>query len=158
MGSQRPVTTSNSPTHTQGTPPTASHPEAGTAKAPPKAESKTGMTKMSKEAIQAGVKSALPAIRSCFDAGRKQDPSLAGRVVLLFDIEAQDGQGLVTKGQVAEEETMSPFFEACILKSVADVQFDAPESEGKITVRYPFSFDPGGGFGGAPDGKKEEAP
>jgi hypothetical protein len=106
---------------------------------------------LSKEAIQAAIKAVVPRVKQCFEQGLKKEPDLAGRVVVQFEIEAdEEGRGVVNKGEVPESETVSPFFDACVLKEVAGAEFPAPEGGGKVVVRYPFQFDPGGGFGGQP--------
>jgi hypothetical protein len=106
---------------------------------------------LDKEAIQAAIKAVVPRVKACFERGLKQQPDLAGRVVVEFEIEADDGgEGVVTRGEVPDSETFSPFFDACVLKEVAGARFPAPSGGGKVTVRYPFQFDPGGGYGGAP--------
>lgn len=105
---------------------------------------------LTKEAIQAAIKAVVPRVKACFEKGLEKEPDLAGRVIVQFDIEAEDGEGVVTRGEVPESETFSPFFDACVLEKVAGAQFPAPEGGGKVTVRYPFQFDPGGGYGGAP--------
>ncbi len=120
---------------------------AAEARETPTAKAPTGT--LSKEAIQASIKAVTPKIKACFEQGLKHDPSLAGKVVIEFDIEANDeGKGVVNRGEVKSAVTQSPFFEACVLKEVAGASFDAPEGGGKVVVRYPFKFDPGGGFGG----------
>lgn len=101
-------------------------------------------------AIRDGIEAVKPEIRDCFQEALRHDPSLAGRIVVEFEIEASNGQGTITRGEVVDSETRSPFFEACVLTRVAGAGFPAPEGDGTVKVRYPFHFDPGGGFGGAP--------
>ncbi len=108
---------------------------------------------LSKESIMEGVKAIKPQIKACFEQGLKHDPSLAGRVLIDFEIEADDeGKGKVIRGEVKDSEAQSPFFEACVLKEIGGQTFDAPEGGGSVRVTYPFNFDPGGGFGGAESG------
>lgn len=112
---------------------------------------------LSKEAVMAGIRAVTPFVRQCFEDAIQQDPSLAGRVVLSFDIEAEDGEGRIPRGEVKESETLSPFFEACVLREVAKATFEAPEGgNGRVSVTYPFLFDPGGGYGG--EAPPDEAP
>lgn len=104
---------------------------------------------LSKESIMAGIKAIKPQIKACFDQGLKHNPSLAGRVLIDFEIEANDdGKGKVVRGEVKDSEVQSPFFEACVLKEIGGQVFEAPEGGGSVRVTYPFNFDPGGGFGG----------
>ncbi len=101
-----------------------------------------------REAIRDAIKAALPEVRDCYEQALKQDPSLAGKVIVEFELETKDQQGTVMRGEVIGTETKSPFFEACVLQKVAGTKFPAPEGGGTVTVRYPFHFDPGGGFCG----------
>jgi hypothetical protein len=103
---------------------------------------------LSKEHIQNAMQAARPRVKACFDKALPKDPDLAGKVVIQFEIEAEDDLGKIARGEVAESETDSPFFDACVLKSIRGLEFDAPQGGGKVVVRYPFLFDPGGGFGG----------
>ncbi len=119
---------------------------AGAAPTPPHSAPPKGM--LDKETIQDGIRAVTPFIKACFEEGLKRDPSLAGRVVVSFDIEAEEGEGRITRGEVKEAETQSLFFEACVLREVAKAEFEAPRGGGKVSVTYPFLFDPGGGFGG----------
>lgn len=101
-----------------------------------------------------------PLLKACFDEALKHDPSLAGRVVVEFEIGAEEERGVVKQGTVVDSETASPFFEACVLQRVAGAEMPLPEGGGVVKVRYPFTFDPGGGFGGEAqaDDAKGEAP
>lgn len=124
--------------------PPATHREAE-ARPPPEAEAPPSL---SREDIENAIEEVKPKVAACFEQALKGDPSLAGRVIVEFEIEAKDGEGIVTRGEVPEAETFSPIFEACVLRQVAGVRFPVPEADGKVTVRYPFLFDPGGGWGG----------
>lgn len=124
--------------------PPAAHREAE-ARPPPEAEAPPAL---SREDIQNAIREVKPQVAACFEQALEGDPSLAGRVIVELQIEAGDGEGIVTRGQVPESETLSPIFEACVLQRVAGARFPVPEGEGKVTVRYPFLFDPGGGWGG----------
>jgi hypothetical protein len=102
-----------------------------------------------KKAIGASIQAVLPRVQECFERALKSDPSLAGRVEVAFELEPADGGGgRVTSGEISDSETRSPLFEACVLQRVAGATFAGPKFSEKISVRYPFIFDPGGGFGG----------
>jgi hypothetical protein len=132
------------------------HPPGGAGATPPPAAAGEVAT-LKKEEIQAAIKAAVPAIKACYEQGLKTTPDLAGRVVVEFDITGgEEGTGVVERGEVSESEAASPFFEACVLQKVSGVEFPAPSGGGKVKVRYPFHFDPGGGFGGAPPQGKQE--
>ncbi len=116
--------------------------------APPEAKRPTGS--VDRQAIKDAMTRMKPLIRACYEQGLKHDPSLAGRVVVEFEISGEEGKGVVKQGSVVESEAASPFFEACVLQKVSGLDAPAPEGGGVVKVRYPFLFDPGGGFGGEP--------
>jgi hypothetical protein len=98
--------------------------------------------------VKRAIEVVRPQIAECYEQALKLQPDLAGRVVVEFELSAADGGGQVVSGQVPETETHSPFFEACVLARVRGAKFPSPEGDGHVKVRYPFQFDPGGGFGG----------
>jgi hypothetical protein len=100
--------------------------------------------------VQAAVQAVRPQVKACFDDALAKDPSLAGKVTIQLKLVAGDGGAQVKEGEVVYSETHSPFFEACVLQKLAGARFPSPGPEGTLTVRYPFNFDPGGGFGGSP--------
>ena len=121
------------------------HSPDATASATRSAEPSTN--RISKESVQAAMQAVRPQVKACYDQALGQDPSLAGQVTLQLKLIAGDGGAYVAEGEVVDSETRSPFFEACVLQKVAGAAFPSPDGEGSVTVRYPFTFDPGGGFG-----------
>ncbi|MFL5321726.1 MAG: AgmX/PglI C-terminal domain-containing protein [Myxococcaceae bacterium] len=101
-----------------------------------------------KDQIRKAINAVKPLIAECYRQALKTDPSLGGTVKLDFTIESFDGGGRMSVGEVPESELHSPFFEACVLEKVGHADFPPPDGNGTIKVRYPFHFDPGGGFGG----------
>ncbi|HEY4221416.1 MAG TPA: AgmX/PglI C-terminal domain-containing protein, partial [Myxococcota bacterium] len=90
---------------------------------------------MSKESIRAAVRVALPKVQACYESALKVSPDLAGNVSVSFTLVAgDDGKGTVTEGEVADSDTSSPFFDACVLKEVAGAEFDAPGGSGTVKV------------------------
>ncbi len=124
----------------------AAVPEAGR-EAPTKPDEFRGVIK--KEDIRKTIKELRPGIGACYESALKLDPSLGGKIRITFEIEARDGYGKVVSGEVTDSELRSPFFEACVLEKVVAAKFPEPRG-GKTKVVYPFSFDPGIGWGGAP--------
>jgi hypothetical protein len=96
---------------------------------------------MSKASIQNAIKAVTPKIKDCYEQALKIEPTLGGTVKVNFTLQGgDDGKGVVTDGEIADSETKSPFFEACVLKEVAGAKFDAPEGGGTVKVTYPFKF------------------
>jgi RNA polymerase sigma factor (sigma-70 family) len=124
------------------------HPAAGDGPIAPAAPNTRDLTEAVKDTMQAAVRAVMPQVKACYETALDKDPSLSGKVTLQLSLEANDGGARVTEGEVIDSETRSPFFEACVLEKVAGAKFQMPPGEGKMTMRYPIYFDPGGGFGG----------
>lgn len=95
-----------------------------------------------KEAVKAAVEAVKPKVAACYDQALKQSPALQGRVSVQLKLAVKDGKGEVLEGEVADSDTASPFFEACVLKELAGADFDAVGDDGEVVVRYPFTFAP----------------
>ncbi|MCC7074960.1 MAG: AgmX/PglI C-terminal domain-containing protein [Deltaproteobacteria bacterium] len=98
---------------------------------------------LDKEVIRSAIAAIKPKIAECYESALAHDPDLQGKVVVDFTIEAVDGGGGVTAGEVNQTDMNAPFFEACVLKQVVDVPFPAPAGAGVVKVSYPFSFSNG---------------
>ncbi len=90
----------------------------------------------------------LSQVKKCFESALKRDQSLAGTIHLTLEIQAIDGGGRVTSGEVPDSELHSPFFEACVLEAMAGADFPEPPNGETVRISYPVHFDPGGGWGG----------
>ncbi|AKU90796.1 hypothetical protein AKJ08_1183 [Vulgatibacter incomptus] len=86
----------------------------------------------------------LPAVKRCYEEALQHWPELAGRVAILFAIEARDGVGRVIDAEFDEDETTleSVLVQACILDGLSGTTFPAPRDFGSITVRYPIDLRP----------------
>lgn len=97
---------------------------------------------LAKEDVRAGVEAVKGRVKDCYQRGLAIDPALAGVVKVAFTLEGNDeGKGVVTKGEIAESDMNSPFFEACVLKEIAGAAFTAPGGGGVVNVSYPFRFE-----------------
>ncbi len=99
---------------------------------------------LDKEHIRAAVAEVKPRIAACYEEALKGDQELAGKLVVQFTIEANDGVGSVAEGIIDDENTTLPptsvFFQACVLQVVAGAPYPAPEGDGRVNVTYPFMF------------------
>jgi hypothetical protein len=96
---------------------------------------------LAKDDIRAGVAAVKEKVKDCYQRGLQIDPELGGTVKVAFTLEGNDeGKGVVTKGEIADSDMNSPFFEACVLKEVASAEFKAPGGDGVVNVTYPFHF------------------
>jgi hypothetical protein len=96
-----------------------------------------------KDGIQLAIRAVKPKIAECYEKALQHDPDLSGSLVVEFKIEGVDGGGNVTAGEINTSDMQAPFFEACVLKEVAQTPFPLPSGGGTVTVKYPFHFDQG---------------
>lgn len=96
---------------------------------------------LAKEDVKAGVAAVKDKVKNCYERALQIEPELGGTVKVAFTLEGNDeGKGVVTKGEVADSDMNSPFFEACVLKEIATAEFKAPGGGGVVNVTYPFHF------------------
>jgi outer membrane biosynthesis protein TonB len=88
------------------------------------------------------VRARLGAIRACYERALKQQPSLAGKLVVAFTITAA---GTVSAVEI-DEDTLSeaaPGMTACVRGSIRQWRF-SPQGEGSVELRFPFVFQSSG--------------
>jgi hypothetical protein len=90
----------------------------------------------------------FPVARKCYGDALERDPTLAGTIVLAFNIvgDAKTG-GIVEAVDVLNESTLrDPEVIDCMRQSFLSVTFPPPQGGGEVTVKYPivFSNDDGG--------------
>lgn len=84
-----------------------------------------------------------PAVKECYAKISEQFPDVgvSGRVVVAFDIIAEDGQGRVELAEPGENSTLfDDELRDCMLGGLGDVMFPVPEGAQKLRVNYPFNF------------------
>ena len=104
-----------------------------------------------KEEIQRVVAANRDKVRACYDAALKENPGIAGDLVVSFVI---DPAGQVKTAEVnwAESELHIPELDTCAVDVVKTLQFP-PSSRGlESKVNYPFNFNP------APPDSQNKAP
>jgi hypothetical protein len=82
----------------------------------------------------------LRGIRSCYEAALRSDPSLAGRVVVRFEI-AEDGTARNVRDG-GSDASLPPTLLACIRRQFAGRRFPFP-TNGHVSVVYPIILSPG---------------
>jgi len=81
------------------------------------------------------VRAHLNEIKHCYDIGLKQDPELAGRVVVTFTIA---GDGTVKSAQIASSDLSNATVTECMLARVERWKFAKPRDGAEVVVNYPF--------------------
>lgn len=96
------------------------------------------------EYIRESVKEILPLLRECYKMELEERGTIRGKVVLGFDLIADDQHGgLVEEVRIEEAELSkedSDSFTECLRESVYALRLNAPEWGGRTTVRYPLRF------------------
>jgi hypothetical protein len=94
-----------------------------------------------KEDVRRAIQTVVPLIRQCFQDVAERYPG-PQTVTLKFTIEGQGLTGHFRDGEVEDSTLQDPFALACFLDSLLDVRFPAPRGGGRVTITYPFHFDP----------------
>ena len=99
---------------------------------------------LSRESVKAGIKSVTPVFRACYQSALEDFPGAGGKVILDFDITAEDGRGKVSMSEVDDKKTtlFDNKLHDCMQETLAEVTFDSPDG-GTVHVKYPFVFQPG---------------
>jgi hypothetical protein len=96
------------------------------------------------EYIQEAVREIVPLLKECYHMELEERGTIRGKVVLGFDLVADDEHGgLVEEASILESELskeISDSFAECLRESVYALRLDAPEWGGRHTVRYPLYF------------------
>lgn len=100
----------------------------------------------SKEGFRRAIEEKMPEIRECYEAWQKQNPGLAGRLLVGFDIAADNrGAAEVQHVELVDGGVGQPFMEGCVLNAFEDIRFEEPPGGGQVKVRYPIELGPAGG-------------
>lgn len=95
-----------------------------------------------KELVAATLRTALPAIRNCYEKSLTSQPTLAGKLMTSFRI-AADGSVDEAKEAPGEGPPFpDPKVTECILKQIRALRFPKPNGGGVVKVKYPFVFEP----------------
>ncbi|MCB9703553.1 MAG: DUF2330 domain-containing protein [Myxococcales bacterium] len=76
-------------------------------------------------------------IRFCYNQGLRKDPKLAGRLEISAKI---DGQGNVTRAEVATSTLSDPAVSACIAKATRRWRFPRPKGGASVEATIPFDL------------------
>lgn len=92
---------------------------------------------LSREVIDRVIQRHYNEIRYCYEKELTRDPSLYGKVTVLFVI---GGSGSVTDALAQQSTLASEPVESCIVSHVRRWSFPAPEGGGTVQVTYPYVF------------------
>ncbi len=95
---------------------------------------------VSREGIQGAMTESTPGIVECYEGWLSQNPELAGKIVVSFQIAPSDTGENLSKVQQVDLDASTvghAFMEGCVLSVVEELRFEGGES---TTVSYPFIF------------------
>ncbi len=104
-----------------------------------------GEPRLSSEYLQERIREDfIPLARECYEAALEQNPSLAGKVMMTFEIVGDESVGgVVESAELGEGSTLDdPEFNTCMRESMLSMVFEPPKGGGSVTVNYPIRFDP----------------
>jgi len=96
---------------------------------------------LAREVIARVIQEHQSEIKYCYEVQLNRNPSLAGKVTVLFTI---DGSGVVADSQVSETTLHSADTEKCMLAKIRRWKFPEPEGNGIVKVNFPWIFKPAG--------------
>jgi hypothetical protein len=96
---------------------------------------------LAREVIARVIQEHQSEIKYCYEVQLNRNPSLAGKVTVLFTI---DGTGAVVDGQVSETTLNNAETEKCMLAKIRRWKFPEPAGNGIVKVNFPWIFKPAG--------------
>jgi TonB family protein len=95
---------------------------------------------LDKDIIRRIVRAHINEVRYCYNQGLTKDPKLSGRVEIAFEI---GGTGKVTSATVEDTTLSDKAVGTCVAKAVKRWKFPRPRDGKAVSVKYPFSLEPG---------------
>jgi hypothetical protein len=92
-----------------------------------------------KEKIRAVVRSHDSEIKECYEKALKKNPSLSGKLVILWTI---SDSGKVLKAEIKSSDLMSPEVESCTIEKSKKWTFPSPPNDETAVLSYPYTFSP----------------
>jgi hypothetical protein len=100
---------------------------------------------LDRETVRDGIKAVTPLVKVCYEETLEDFPDAAGTITVGFRIIGEQGEGRVEMSELDSENTtlFDEKLHDCMLRSIGEATFDAPEGGGAVNVTYPFNFDSG---------------
>lgn len=96
---------------------------------------------LDKSIIRRIVRAHIGSIRECYNEGLRDNPQLAGKVVISFVV---GSEGKVTQSTVSEDTELEDEKTAlCMADAVHDWVFPRPKDGKSVSITYPFNLQPG---------------
>ena len=85
------------------------------------------------------IRARIRAIQTCYERELRNNPTLAGRVLVRFTIQTT---GTVSGARATENSTGSPAVATCVVRTISRFRFNPGPEGGSVTFAYPFVFAP----------------
>jgi hypothetical protein len=107
-------------------------------------ESAEERASLDREYIRDAMREIVPLLAECYELAREEEPSLAGRLVVEFDIEGEpEVGGVIEASTIAEDsELRHPLLDECVRETMYVLALPAPDGPGTVHVRYPLVMSP----------------
>lgn len=95
-----------------------------------------------REVIREGILSMRPIVEQCYRDTLRDFPDAEGKVTISFTISAEEDEGRVQLAELDPETTtlIDSMLHDCMLESIGELRFPAPDGDGTVNVKYPFQF------------------
>ena len=98
---------------------------------------------LDKEYIREQMQALVPLVKECYENALREQPQLAGKLVVNFTIVAEpEVGGLVAESAIAAEGStiLDPAMRECVQETMYGAKFPPPQGGGEVHVTYPFTF------------------
>ncbi|MBX3272825.1 MAG: TonB family protein [Sandaracinaceae bacterium] len=102
-------------------------------------EEESGSGSFDPNLVAAQIRARIRAIQTCYERELRNNPTLAGRVLVRFTIQPT---GTVSGATATENSTGSPAVAACVVTTISRFRFNPGPEGGSVTFAYPFVFAP----------------
>jgi TonB family protein len=96
---------------------------------------------LSKDVIARVIRSHQHEIKYCYEVELQKNPSLSGKVAVMFTI---DATGAVSENKISDTSLHNGGTEQCMLARIQRWRFPEPEGGGEVNVTFPWFFKPAG--------------
>jgi len=96
---------------------------------------------LSKDVIARVIRSHQHEIKYCYEVELQKNPSLSGKVAVMFTI---DATGAVSENKISDTSLHNGTTEQCMLARIQRWRFPEPEGGGEVNVTFPWFFKPAG--------------
>ncbi len=102
-------------------------------------EDESGAGMFDSSVVTRMIRTRIRAIQMCYERELRNNPTLAGRILVRFTIEPR---GNVSGATAAENTTGSPAVASCVVSTIRRFRFNPGPDGGSVSYAYPFVFAP----------------